>query len=1333
MADFGFEWDLEEPEENEQQQQPCGDDGPGQLGSPTVAAARDSADGEIAKDEQTPETAANPTSTCSTVLPPGVVVHRVAASDKQANPHGTTENELLEPMIEDKAKQQQVKSLESEEEANMSELEIFCQRSSSVFIFQRVWAAKEVGRLLHCESPAVAMGVLVPIAMRLAEDRELFVRETMSQNLLPVLQFYYENKGIDFSAHNDSGHGGHGESTNKNKIGRAADEAQDDEKCKDTSSRSSSSGSEGCSESSSELEDNSRVVPPVSVPSSEAFGTWLHRVLLTPHPSVSLPTQRATVSLGRHLAFDRFHTEIVHGVILSLVQNPIHQHLMRQRQRSKEMVVKARASTSTSTSTSPPPQQQQQQTESQSRDSTSTGSAASVLSSGLASLFGRKSWQSDKAPASEAESERGDSEGRPSDASDVLDLESIMSDGSSKKESFFVSPADEEARLELTRRKLLMLHMIHLVAVDFGASMRPAVFVPVVERSAKDKAFEVRRDAAAVLGSLAKAVSVDLAVDVLFQCFLQLAQDSIWQVRQSAARHALPGLAVVLAARSSKPPSMSVQLADFERKHSLHRYAKSISSDDQRASLTSGIFPAHSESSNSGSGSGDGSAGGEPDQLSTYMYYNQPARSVADKQWLQLVERLASPREPSHHVRAAVFESIGKLTLALVDCPRTRDALVGLVISDIQKAHSDQGSGRFGLFGSSSSLHDLDDDDDEVDEEAAAADEANAVMIRALGDVAGSSANTSTTPQSQSSSTSSPLSLRSLSATLRGKDRNAGSARSSTSTSSLPNGPSNSSSNSNSGGGRLRARRAVGRDILFQCAYNFPALLAALSPSGWDRLRDVYMQLSKTEHFEARQTLACSLHEVARILSANSSLQRTSAEAASQQQQQQQLNAAARASSNGDTGALFSSSQSADLESVLCLFLIDAPEIKMGALRHLGDTLTWLTAASRVRCLPMIMQVFKHDGKQWRTRELMARQLVKLCHLFPASIVVGSLLPQAVEWAHDPVAGVRAAVAPAFPIVFELTKLDPSTQVKFFETVISFSHAATFRGRLFFIEICSALLAHDQDPDADPVDFDQFFLPSLAALATDRVANVRIALARLVRRMLENRMRRQSISATLADMWSSVRPAIAADGGAESALLLADKSLRRKTSEAIGSAADPARTTMPALPAPIGDDLLPNAATRQETVENSRFNAHRSLGSVARRPRRNTTPMRAHLLAMMVQQLAKDTDRDVLDLVRDLPGMPITTPIATTHESATFADAIADSKEDQEIVPKDLVKVGDVDVSDDKEREEQDDESDVFLDVEADDHEGISAISRPINAASLDTPISMLSIQQNNV
>ncbi|KAJ1804022.1 hypothetical protein LPJ77_004967, partial [Coemansia sp. RSA 2523] len=948
----------------------------------------------------------------------GVVVHRVAASDRQANPHGTTESELLEPMMQDKAKELEVQTLESEEQ-NLSALETFCQRSTSEFIFQRVWAAKEVGRQLPRETRNIGLGVLMPLAMQLAEDRELFVRETMAQELLPVLQYYFENK------------------QHAAEINTAAAETDTSRRSSGLSTSSSDSLSPTDSEEPQVIEPSEEsqvpppppkdkrarrnVVPPVRAPTDDEFGAWLHRVLLTAHPSVSLPAQRATVALGRELEFETFHTEIVHGVVLGLVRNPVHEQMLSREKRSKEMVVKTRASGS-------PPRPV-------SRDESARSSTSSMLGSGLASLFGRRSWQSEPAVST----------------SDELDIDAVLGEDAATGAApagFFVSPADEVARLEQTRRKLLMLHMIHLVAAEFGADMRPAVFVPVVERAAKDRTFEVRRDAAAVLGSLAKAVSNDLAVDVLFQSFLQLTQDVVWQVRQSAARHALPGLALVLAARSSRPLSASPHVADHERKHSLQHFAGSAASGGSNISSINGDIGAEL-------GARGGSAS---DTLNAFMYRNQPTRSIPDRQWLQLVDRLASTREPSLHVRAAVFESVGKLALALVDCPRTRDALVSLVVGDVQRANNDSGAGRFGRFGSSSSLQSLDEDEDELDEAAAAEDAA--LRLRALADVPGAP-------------------------------------------------PAASQASAGRAPGRARAPRAVGRDVLYHSAFNFPALLASLGAQGWDRLRDAYMQLSKAEHYEARQTLACSLHEVARILASNNAYTlASSARLASN-----------RVSAGGAQSTNPMSSYSADLESVLCLFLIDGAEIKMGALGHLGDTLTWLTPASRVRCLPMIMQVFKHDGAQWRTRELMATQLVKLCHLFPASLVVGSLLPQAVEWAHDPVAGVRAAVAPAFPIVFELTKLDPTTQVRFFETVISFSHAASFRGRLFFVEICAALLAHDQDPNADPVDFDQFFLPSLAALASDRVANVRIALARLVRRMLENRMRRQSISVTLADMW----------------------------------------------------------------------------------------------------------------------------------------------------------------------------------------------------------------------
>ncbi|ORX66413.1 hypothetical protein DL89DRAFT_63588 [Linderina pennispora] len=232
-----------------------------------------------------------------------------------------------------------------------------------------------------------------------------------------------------------------------------------------------------------------------------------------------------------------------------------------------------------------------------------------------------------------------------------------------------------------------------------------------------------------------------------------------------------------------------------------------------------------------------------------FMFKNTPARSVPDKQWLQLVDRLAGPREPSHHVRAAVFESIGKLALALVDCPRTRDALVTLAVNDVQRVSGDQGSGKFGLFGSHHSLQDLDDEDEELDEETAAAEEESMVMSRALGEIHGSPSM---------------------------RNRGSGSIGRGA---SLVGGPQTAV---NGRVAKFRAQRAVTKDVIYQCAYNLPALLAALGPQGWDRLRDVYMQLSKAEHYEARRSLACSLHEVARILAAES---QPSTSAPSDQQQ----------------------------------------------------------------------------------------------------------------------------------------------------------------------------------------------------------------------------------------------------------------------------------------------------------------------------------------------------------------------------------------------------------------------------------------------------------------
>jgi hypothetical protein len=54
--------------------------------------------------------------------------------------------------------------------------------------------------------------------------------------------------------------------------------------------------------------------------------------------------------------------------------------------------------------------------------------------------------------------------------------------------------------------------------------------------------------------------------------------------------------------------------------------------------------------------------------------------------------------------------------------------------------------------------------------------------------------------------------------------------------------------------------------MLFHCAYNFPAVLLTLGPSFWPELKPLHQQLVRDIRPRIRRTLACSLHEVAKIL-----------------------------------------------------------------------------------------------------------------------------------------------------------------------------------------------------------------------------------------------------------------------------------------------------------------------------------------------------------------------------------------------------------------------------------------------------------------------------------
>ena len=58
----------------------------------------------------------------------------------------------------------------------------------------------------------------------------------------------------------------------------------------------------------------------------------------------------------------------------------------------------------------------------------------------------------------------------------------------------------------------------------------------------------------------------------------------------------------------------------------------------------------------------------------------------------------------------------------------------------------------------------------------------------------------------------------------------------------------------------------VDEDLMYICAFSFPAVFSTIGGKNWFKLRDVYHTLIKSQALSTKRTLAYSLHEVAKTL-----------------------------------------------------------------------------------------------------------------------------------------------------------------------------------------------------------------------------------------------------------------------------------------------------------------------------------------------------------------------------------------------------------------------------------------------------------------------------------
>lgn len=244
-------------------------------------------------------------------------------------------------------------------------------------------------------------------------------------------------------------------------------------------------------------------------------------------------------------------------------------------------------------------------------------------------------------------------------------------------------------------------------------------------------------------------------------------------------------------------------------------------------------------------------------------------------------------------------------------------------------------------------------------------------------------------------------------------------------------------------------------------AFNFPAVALTLGGARWPVLRELYLQLTQHAFENVRNSLAASLHELAKLLDRET--------------------------------------VQADLVPVAERFLRDpCTDVTATLLEHIDvfwGALPLEVAREQLRQLPMLW--FSHLTRDWRLRQRVALHMESLAPSLLLADEDGCLVTLLHLALNDPVHLVRQVGVQAVPTMYDTFRQhDPAIADGFLSMLCDHSGAASFRQRVIFLNVVGALLDHHvlaRDR------FERFILPRFAELVTDPVFEVRLALARVTR------------------------------------------------------------------------------------------------------------------------------------------------------------------------------------------------------------------------------------------
>ena len=250
----------------------------------------------------------------------------------------------------------------------------------------------------------------------------------------------------------------------------------------------------------------------------------------------------------------------------------------------------------------------------------------------------------------------------------------------------------------------------------------------------------------------------------------------------------------------------------------------------------------------------------------------------------------------------------------------------------------------------------------------------------------------------------------------------------------------------------LDPKLTVDQELIYHCAYTFPAVLLSLGAAEWPSLKNVYKNLIKQDLPQVKATLAASIHEVAKIV-------------------------------GGKVAA-------EELDPILKNFLNDPTTAHM-CFAHLHEFLLVLEDKQRLAYLDLVDKIIIKSQHNWRLREVFAESAEEYAKMFDIHTVHDRIAKLLYGLLQDNVIEVRMKMCKHIQAIVTGFAAETAYFDEAINFVLKLFESSNFRDRQTFIYICEGFMCNESF-------FDQYFMTQFLTLQKDRVISVRVSLAKIL-------------------------------------------------------------------------------------------------------------------------------------------------------------------------------------------------------------------------------------------